>query len=89
MSDKCPECGAPTPKGGTCRDNLYGLLLPEDASAAMRNFHLGWNGFGKLAWEDFLRHREAFEQNAEAWMKHFSETSDLASNLVIFCKNRL
>ena len=69
--------------------DLYCLLLPEDTSAAMRNFHLGWNGFGKLSWEDFLHNQEAFEQNATAWAKHFSETSDLASNLVIFCKNRV
>lgn len=69
--------------------DLYCLILPEQASAAMRAFHLGWNGFGSPSWEDFLRHREAFEHNATTWAEHFFETPDLASNLVIFCKNRV
>ena len=25
----CPECGAPVPAGGTCRDNLHALLFVE------------------------------------------------------------
>lgn len=25
----CPECGAPIPAGGTCKDNFYALLLLE------------------------------------------------------------
>jgi hypothetical protein len=25
----CPECGAPVPEGGTCRDNFHALLLLE------------------------------------------------------------
>lgn len=29
MPNTCPECGARTPEGGTCRDNLYALLLVE------------------------------------------------------------
>ena len=69
--------------------DLYCLILPEQASAAMRAFQLGWNGFDSLAWEDFASHLETFEQNAAAWAEHFFEASGLASNLVIFCKNRL
>ena len=69
--------------------DLYCLVLPEAAAATMRAIHLGWNGFGNLSWEDFLRHRETFECNATTWAEHFFGTSDLASNLVIFCKNRV
>src|SRR5437588_4353795 len=29
MSDICPECGAPVPDGGSCRDNFHALLLLE------------------------------------------------------------
>ena len=29
MSDVCPECGAPVPDGGSCRDNFHALLLLE------------------------------------------------------------
>lgn len=29
MSAKCPECGAPLPEGGSCRDNFDALLALE------------------------------------------------------------
>jgi hypothetical protein len=29
MSAPCPECGAPVPEGGSCRDHFHGLLLLE------------------------------------------------------------
>ena len=29
MPAKCPECGAPVPDGGTCRDNFHALLALE------------------------------------------------------------
>ena len=29
MSDICPECGAPVPDGGSCRDHFHALLLLE------------------------------------------------------------
>ncbi|HEY8505799.1 MAG TPA: DUF5946 family protein [Gemmataceae bacterium] len=29
MADRCPECGAPVPEGGSCRDNFHALLLLE------------------------------------------------------------
>ena len=29
MADLCPECGAPMPEGGSCRDNFHALLLLE------------------------------------------------------------
>ncbi len=29
MTDTCPECGAPIPEGGSCRDHFHALLLLE------------------------------------------------------------
>lgn len=29
MTEVCPECGAPVPEGGSCRDNLHALLFIE------------------------------------------------------------
>jgi hypothetical protein len=29
MAELCPECGAPVPDGGSCRDNFHALLLLE------------------------------------------------------------
>ena len=29
MAEFCPECGAPVPDGGSCRDNFHALLLLE------------------------------------------------------------
>ena len=28
MPEHCPECGAPVPEGGSCRDHFHALLLP-------------------------------------------------------------
>jgi len=35
MSDICPECGAPIPEGGSCRDNFHALLLLEGENAGV------------------------------------------------------
>ena len=29
MAEICPECGAPVPEGGSCRDHFHALLLLE------------------------------------------------------------
>jgi hypothetical protein len=33
MPDRCSECGAPAPDGGTCRDNFHALLALESQIA--------------------------------------------------------
>ncbi|HEV3165517.1 MAG TPA: DUF5946 family protein [Isosphaeraceae bacterium] len=35
MSSRCPECGAPIPEGGSCRDNFHLLLLLEGEIAGV------------------------------------------------------
>lgn len=69
--------------------DLYCLMITEPAASMMRAFHYGWNNFGPLSWEDFIRHRKAFEANAEGWAEHYFAQPDLASKLVIFCNNRV
>ena len=69
--------------------DLYCLLITEPAATMMRNFQLGWNSFSPLSWAAFIRHRQAYQANAEAWAEHFFAQPDLASKLVIFCKNRV
>jgi hypothetical protein len=42
MPETCPECGAPVPDGGSCRDHLHALLLLEaeipGAAGSMAHF---------------------------------------------------
>lgn len=67
----------------------YCSSLPEEAAVALRAFHHGWNGYGSLSWNDFIRHRAALQAHAAAWAQQLSTEPDLASKLVIFCKNRV
>jgi uncharacterized repeat protein (TIGR03837 family) len=67
----------------------YCLELPPETALALRNFHLGWNGYGNLGWDDFLQHLPRLQAHARAWAQQLSTTLDLASKLVIFCKNRV
>jgi len=67
----------------------YCAGLAEDAAHAMRNFHHAWNSNGRLDWDTFWQHRAALQAHAEAWAAHLAQETDLASKLVIFCKNRV
>lgn len=61
--------------------------LAEDAAAALRAFHQGWNSSGHLDWDDFWQHRKVLQMHAAAWAEQLAKAPDLASNLVHFCKN--
>jgi uncharacterized repeat protein (TIGR03837 family) len=62
--------------------------LAEDAAAALRAFHQSWNGGGRLNWDDFWRYRAVLQDHATAWAGQLAQVTDLASNLVRFCKNQ-
>ncbi|OIQ84434.1 hypothetical protein GALL_337440 [mine drainage metagenome] len=63
--------------------------LDQSAADAVRAFHHGWNGHAPLHWNDFLQHHAALLLHARTWAEQLARQPDLASNLVIFCKNRL
>lgn len=67
----------------------YCLGLAADTTAVLRAFHLGWNGYGGLCWNEFLTHLPALNAHAATWSQQLSVEADLAAKLVIFCKNRL
>ncbi len=67
----------------------YTATLPPATAAALKTFHLGWNGGGPLDWESLLAHRDALTAHARQWSDTLALQTDLASNLVIFCKNRV
>lgn len=63
--------------------------LPPPAADAVRALHHGWNASSALHWEAFLHCRATLQSHADAWARALAAQSDLASNLVIFCKNRV
>jgi uncharacterized repeat protein (TIGR03837 family) len=67
----------------------YCAGLDDAAAQSLRVFHHGWNGDGNLNWNAFQHHLTVLEAHARTWATELSEQLDLASNLVIFCKNRV
>jgi uncharacterized repeat protein (TIGR03837 family) len=67
----------------------YCASLDPQVGDAVRAFHHGWNGDGSLNWNDFQQYRAVLEVHAQGWATKLSTQTDLASNLVIFCKNRV
>jgi uncharacterized repeat protein (TIGR03837 family) len=67
----------------------YCAGLDDAVAHALRVFHHGWNGDGNLNWNAFQHHRTVLEAHARTWATELSGQLDLASNLVIFCKNRV
>lgn len=63
--------------------------LDTAAAAALRGLHAAWNGGMVPDWPGYWRQREALRAHAEAWAQALQRQSDLASKLVIFCKNRV
>jgi uncharacterized repeat protein (TIGR03837 family) len=67
----------------------YCAGLDDGVAEAVRSMHRAWNGIGTLDWAAFWRHRPALQAHAAAWSEQQAQESDLASKLVIFCKNRV
>ena len=63
--------------------------LAEEAAAVLRTFHHNWNSGGRLDWNDFWQHRAVLQAHAVAWAGQLAHLTDLASNLVSFCKNKM
>ncbi len=64
-----------------CRD-----MAPETATV-LRKFHHGWNRHGVLDWPALQAALTDLRTHAVRWSEVLSGQPDLASNLVIFCKN--
>lgn len=63
--------------------------MAPDAADAVRAFHHGWNTSSTLPWENFMQCHPALKTHARTWAATLATQTDLASNLVIFCKNRV
>ena len=67
----------------------YCAGLQPAAADVMRAAHHGWNGASPLNWGELLQFSSTLEHHAKAWAEALAAQPDLASNLVIFCKNRV
>lgn len=67
----------------------YGAALDPAAAQALRRMHLAWNGPAAPDWQAFRAQLPALQKHAAAWAAVLAQAPDLASNLVIFCKNRV
>ncbi len=67
----------------------YSATLAPVAADILTAFHLGWNNDGPLDWKNLLAHRHMLAAHARQWSNILASQADLASNLVIFCKNRV
>lgn len=67
----------------------YCAGMDRPAADAVRAFHHAWNDHAPFNWNDFFQHRAALESHAKAWATQLAQQPDLASNLVIFCKNQV
>ena len=84
------EGGAHWPKLEAFLD-IYCSDLPPASAAAVRAFTEAWNSreAGVLDWENLWRHRAVLESHAIEWANHLIKKEDLATSLVLFCKNKL
>lgn len=67
----------------------YCAGMDQQTANAVRTFHHGWNGNAAMNWNDFQQHRASLKAHAKTWAAELSAQPDLASNLVIFCKNQV
>lgn len=69
--------------------NVYcAELIPEAAKAAKR-IHASWCGdtFPEAAWREYMQYLPALNHHAISFAAKLAKESDLASKLVIFCRN--
>ena len=67
----------------------YTAPLERVAANVLHGFHQGWNNHGPLDWEALLDSQQTLSSHARGWSDTLAAQPDLASNLVIFCKNRV
>ena len=67
----------------------YSSGLDANAAAAMQRCHASWCGgtFPESAWRDFLENLPALSEHAATYSEKLAKELDLASKLVIFCRN--
>jgi hypothetical protein len=69
--------------------NIYSAALETEAATALQGCHASWSSdaFPEQVWRDYLQHLSALNQHAAAFAENLTAESDLASKLVIFCRN--
>ncbi|NWG88129.1 MAG: elongation factor P maturation arginine rhamnosyltransferase EarP, partial [Hydrogenophilaceae bacterium] len=84
------EAEAHWPKLQAFLDRYCQGLVPETATA-YRQFTEAWNrgqGAGQ-AWPDLLDELPSLTRHAQVWARQLSAMSDLSSQLMLFCKEKL
>ncbi|WP_420885749.1 elongation factor P maturation arginine rhamnosyltransferase EarP [Candidatus Vallotia cooleyia] len=79
------------PKLDAALANISSALKPP-ARDALTRFSNAWNSYPAHSppdWLDFIRHREAFEENANSWANKLASIGDLAQHLAAFVQNIL
>jgi uncharacterized repeat protein (TIGR03837 family) len=69
--------------------DCYCSDLPSVVASDLRNFWQAWNRGIAVDWAGFWRNRTALQLHAGAWKAALTGQTDLASNLVNFCTNKV
>lgn len=64
----------------------YNQGMSKAAAIALCDFHQGWNNGRHLDWDNFWQHRSSLQTHASRWAGQLAQATDLASNLVNFCR---
>ena len=69
--------------------NLYSSGLDVNAASAVQQCHVSWcsETFPESSWRDYLENLPTLSEHAVAFSERLAAESDLASKLVIFCRN--
>jgi uncharacterized repeat protein (TIGR03837 family) len=69
--------------------DLYCAGLAPDVEAGLRAFWQAWNRGDAADWNGFWRYRAELQQHTHGWVARLKAQTDLASNMVKLCKNKV